>query len=699
MKGLEKRIKKFFSILEEIESLVAVKRALVEIIPIIMIGAFSLMFRSMPIDGYQAFILSWGNGIIDNILKIAYDATFGMLSVYMALSLSYHMTMVKNVVRGESRIGWISASVMGFFIMSGFPGRNLDPLGPKGMFTAIFAVMLATHLFSVIEKKTKIRELMAKGIEIRMGRSLQLVLPTLFVVLVLTIFEYGVVRIFDVDSVYHLIQKANELLFVQITNDTIRGLVFVVISSMLWFFGIHGSDVLDGVVDTVFVPATGQVDTIITRPFWDNFILMGGCGATICLFVAILFFSKKNSTRSLGRMAFVPAVFNINEIFIYGLPIIFNPFLVFPFILVPLVCFITTYVSMRIGLVPPAIHPVGWTTPVLVSGYLATNSFQGMFLQLFNIAIGTAIYVPFVRLYEKYEIENSPKDYNKMLDILRDAENRGARVNFSEDPAFCLTAKALIADLKAAIKRGELILYYQPQIHESGESFGAEALLRWKHNVLGYIYPPMIIELASEAGILEELERWIIKRVLLDAKAFSRTNGLNGKKVSVNVTGQSIQSQTFEEFLLTMAKEYDVKHMNVCIEITEQAAIQMNDFMGQRFARLRQAGYSLAVDDFSMGSTSIKYLTSNNFNIIKLDGYLVKDIVNNSRCYEIISHITALSKSLDVEIIAEYVSNKKIQEKLLEAGCTIYQGWYYAMPAPKEEYISNYGNSDGFMIK
>ena len=148
-----------------------------------------------------------------------------------------------------------------------------------------------------------------------------------------------------------------------------------------------------------------------------------------------------------------------------------------------------------------------------------------------------------------------------------------------------------------------------------------------------------------------------------------------------------------------MAKEYDVKHMNVCIEITEQAAIQMNDFMGQRFARLRQAGYSLAVDDFSMGSTSIKYLTSNNFNIIKLDGYLVKDIVNNSRCYEIISHITALSKSLDVEIIAEYVSNKKIQEKLLEAGCTIYQGWYYAMPAPKEEYISNYGNSDGFMIK
>ena len=83
---------------------------------------------------------------------------------------------------------------------------------------------------------------------------------------------------------------------------------------------------------------------------------------------------------------------------------------------------------------------------------------DGLFLQLFNIVIGTAIYVPFVRLYEKYEIENSPKDYNKMLDILRDAENRGARVNFSEDPAFCLTAKALIADLKAAIKRGELIL-------------------------------------------------------------------------------------------------------------------------------------------------------------------------------------------------------------------------------------------------
>ena len=116
----------------------------------------------------------------------------------------------------------------------------------------------------------------------------------------------------------------------------------------------------------------------------------------------------------------------------------------------------------------------------------------------------------------------------------------------------------------------------------------------------------------------------------------------------------------------------------MCIEITEQAVLQLDDVLNERFHQIREMGYQLAVDDFSMGSTSIQYLTGSYFNLLKLDGSLVKGILDNPRCCEIISSIIQLTNSLEMMVLAEYVSNAAIQEKLLELGCELYQGWYYS---------------------
>lgn len=94
----------------------------------------------------------------------------------------------------------------------------------------------------------------------------------------------------------------------------------------------------------------------------------------------------------------------------------------------------------------------------------------------------------------------------------------------------------------------------------------------------------------------------------------------------------------------------------------------------------------LAVDDFSMGSTSIQYLTGSYFNFVKLDGSLVRGILENPRCCEVISSIVQLTNSLDMMVIAEYVNDAAIQGKLLELGCELYQGSYFSVPVTLAEF-------------
>ncbi|SFQ32318.1 PTS system, lactose/cellobiose family IIC component [Lachnospiraceae bacterium XBB1006] len=694
MRAMQVRIKFWIEKVEQIDVLIAIKRGLIELLPVILTGAFSLILYSIPWEPYQHAILFWGNGILNAMFRGAYEVTFGLLAVYMAISMSYQYTILRGVQGGASRGAWVVTALACFFVLAGVPNHGVEPLSAKGIFTAIVAVVISVRLFEWVAKHIRWRESASDVLDVRMERALRLVVPTVVAISLFVVVNELIINAFDADSMYQLIKEGWGKVFERCPSDMAKSLLFVLISSFFWALGIHGSDILDSVVDQVFVPIREGYGSILTRPFLDNFILMGGCGTSICLLIAILLFAKRKSIRSMGRLAIIPAIFNVNEILVYGLPIIYNPYLLVPFFLIPLFCFGTTYLSMRLGLVPLPSHTMPWTMPVLISGYLVTGSVRGTLLQLFNIAVGTVMYLPFVRLHEKREVESAIRDYKCMVERLQAAEEKGETVCFTEDLTLFLTAKALIADLKKAIKEERLSIFYQPQVNHRGECIGAEALLRWKHASVGYVYPPLIMQLAEEGKFLAELEKGIVRKVIADALEFETVPQVAGRKVSFNITGQSIQNESFEKFLLRVAKHYKIKKLDICLELTEQAAIQMNEALIERFANLKEAGYTLAVDDFSMGSTSIKYLTGNNFSIVKLDGYLVRDIAENERCYEIISHIMALSKSLDAEIVAEYVSDKKVQEKLYEAGCTTYQGWLYAKPMTKEDYIAWSGNKE-----
>ena len=686
---MQKKIGKLFSKIQDWVMVQSIRFSMITLIPILMIGSYFLVVESIPIDGYQNVISTWNDGALLNIFNGIYNTTFGMLSIYTAAMVGYHYGNL--YVRRERNFGYATllVSLGGFFVLSGVPNAALDVFGAKGMFTAIVSACIASRLFIWMFQRINHKTLLTDGADVRLGTAIQTIFPAAITVGIFVVINMMILKAFDVSSVYELIIQTINRMFTYVKGDLWRGLCFVIVSSVLWFFGIHGSNMLEGVSNDILLKATeknmllvsqGKEPTeILTKQFIDFFVLLGGCGATMCLLAALLIFSKRSNTKQLVKFSVFPMMFNVNEIMVFGLPIIYNTTLLIPFLCTPVVCFLIAYISMKTGLVPLITQDVEWTTPIFISGYKATGSLAGSFLQLVNLCVGVAIYAPFVKRYDVEKVKAAKRDYQKLVSKLQESEQTRIPVRLTDDAfPYGWMGKALAADLQLAMEQQELKLYYQPQYHANGKCIGAEALLRWNHAIHGNIYPPLVFQLAEEAGFLETLEEWVVRKAASDIKELQEKYPEQKLKISVNVTGTTIQLKVFERFLKNLARTYPVREMGMCIEITEQAVLQLDDVLNERFRQIREMGYQLAVDDFSMGSTSIQYMTGSYFDLVKLDGSLVKGILDNPRCCEIISSIVQLTNSLEMKVLAEYVSDAAIQKKLLELGCEMYQGWHYS---------------------
>lgn len=252
--------------------------------------------------------------------------------------------------------------------------------------------------------------------------------------------------------------------------------------------------------------AQGLVPThVFSKTFLDTFVFIGGSGCALCMVLALFLAAGKNNNRRLAKLSLPAVVFNINELVLFGFPIIFSADMILPFILTPMVLSVISSFAMWFGLVPVVSRSVEWTVPVLASGYLATGSVSGSLLQAFNLVVGTMIYIPFIRQSERVQDREFLGKIKRLEASMNEDERsvwvRDFRWNTYENQQ---TAKLLASDLEYALSKGALELYYQPQVKRDGTLYGCEALLRWNYMGQGFVYPPLIIALAVQ-GISSEL--------------------------------------------------------------------------------------------------------------------------------------------------------------------------------------------------
>ena len=154
------------------------------------------------------------------------------------------------------------------------------------------------------------------------------------------------------------------------------------------------------------------IPNIISSQFKNFFSTFGGCGSTLSLILAMIFFCKSKRIREIAKISIIPALFGINEPVLFGLPIILNPMMLIPFVMVPLINIIITYILMSIGIVPFCNGlQIPWNTPIILSGLLVTN-WAGALLQIILLILGVILYLPFIKkLDSKYiEEENQLND-------------------------------------------------------------------------------------------------------------------------------------------------------------------------------------------------------------------------------------------------------------------------------------------------
>ena len=689
-------LKRNFENVEDNKILYSIKQGMILAIPAIMTGSTALVILNLPIKAYQEYLSGLFNGEVTNILNFINDSTLGIISLIILLTISYSYGKVLVPI----------VAMCSFLVFSHGNELNsyIEIFKTKWLFTSIIVSMTSSVLFvKLTESFVTSVKFHTEGADADFNMVVSAIVPFIIVVFLFSIFRVIMISLIGSSNFQDIFYNLFSNVFNKMGTNLMSALLFIFLMHFMWFFGIHGSNVLDTVAKNLFENSmaininlvnNNQLPTeIFTKTFFDTMVLLGGCGSLLCLVIAIFLSEKRINVRKLAKIASIPALFNINEMLVFGIPIVFNYIMFVPFVITPIILTITSYVAMSTGIVPCTVSAVEWTSPIFLSGYMSTGSIRGSLLQVFNLCVGVMIYIPFIKMSQNRYTYMFKNNIENLTNLLKRYELTGEQPNLlNHNGKIGSISKMLASDLKFAMKRGEIELFYQPQVNYNGNVVGAEGLLRWKHSIGGFIYPPLVIILAKEEGFLDELGEYIINKACIDLKKSEKLLR-NPVKFSVNISPDQLDDPKLPEQIKNIISSNDINPNMLGIEITEQIALSGSQIIIERINAIHNLGIKLIMDDFGMGHSSLIYLQNNNFDIVKLDGSLVKEILTNKRSSEIIMTIVNLSKNLDFDIVVEYVENIDQRDKLYGLGCEIYQGYYYSKAIPFEEFVE-YANQE-----
>lgn len=390
----------------------AVSTAFNMIMPLIIIGAIFSLVSTLSIGGYQAFLQSSGIG---KILALVGKFTTDLMALYVAFAAGY--AYVRNEGMNNDAIPSGLLSVLAFFIMTPLTEvminevpttvLSFDYLGSKGLFTALLVGLLVGFIYTFVTKKGWVIK-MPDGVPPTVAKSFSALIPG-FVITGIFLVINGIFNALTGATFSEWLYSVLAAPLSALSGSVITFLVLLFICQVFWFFGIHGGQVTIPFMMILFMQAgvenqaafgTGQpMQNIVTVGFL-YFLMLGGAGNTMGLALDMLLFSKSKRYKSLGKLCILPSICNINEPVIFGMPIILNPVMAIPFLLVPQITAIITYFAMNLGLVSlPRIALGAIGTPLILDGWMIAG-LSGIILEVILIALTAIIYYPFFRVQD-----------------------------------------------------------------------------------------------------------------------------------------------------------------------------------------------------------------------------------------------------------------------------------------------------------
>lgn len=388
--------------------LLSIKDGMTDILPVTVTGSVFSLIMSFPVTMWTDFLNASG---LMGILEIGNDMTIGLVSLYAALTISYHGAKY----HGRNGTGVGLTAMICFLMMTDAVQENMIDmtfLGARGLFTAVLTSVFVSMLFPVLDRFSRIST--DSGLPEKLGQSFRSLLPSLVCVIAAAGMHFTVLRLTG-DAIPECIDSMMSRNIASIAGtNAVSYLMVNFLSNLFWFFGIHGGQITSAVTTPIYKQlslanisawqAGKDIPYLVTGDLLHIYVF-GGAGSTLSLAFLMMRYGKSRRLRSLGKISFPMGIFFINEPMIFGLPIMMNPLLFVPFVFIPIVSGILTFVLMGAGILPYMIgFELPWTTPPVLYGLLQ-GSVRLAVWQGILLVLQTVLWFPFFRILDRQEMQ------------------------------------------------------------------------------------------------------------------------------------------------------------------------------------------------------------------------------------------------------------------------------------------------------
>lgn len=430
----------------------AIKDAFIDNMPVVIVGAFCTLFQWVvfhhddPSASVQYLSLANVPGLywLENLTPIVTTVNYGCMNfmavsicvlvamhfaenighpgdkTVVAVAIASIVTLMETAVTASVKASDVVAASNGALMLAaGATGGETVNLSAgtgilqsftdaNGLFVGLFAGILTTLLYVRLIQSGKLSIRLPDSVPPNVAQSFAVLFPVVITILAVSIigFIFNTVVGQNIFGVIAALMKPLQAIMTGLPGY----LAVVFLMQLLWFFGIHGSNVM-GAVTTAFMTKAAVENlqyyqnsgtpygapNIISNTFASTFFGPTGSGITGGLIIAVLLFSRRDDYRAICKLAIPCGIFNINEPIIFGIPMVMNPIFAVPFFLAPIVCVIVGYVLICIGFCPRMVIDAPWTTPVGILGFLGTaGNIWGAVSQILAFATSILVYTPFV---------------------------------------------------------------------------------------------------------------------------------------------------------------------------------------------------------------------------------------------------------------------------------------------------------------
>ena len=395
----------------------AIKNGFTNLMPIIIVGSLCTLLSNVvcnTTEGYVSLANLPGMAWLGSVRPIFDAANYGTMNM-IAIGVCVLVSMELGMTLGQN--DWaipVTALACYISVVDTSNGLSSSVTAAAGLFVALIVSLVATELYCKLVNSGKLSIHMPDSVPSNVAKSFSILLPCAVVIFAISAFGFAFTAITGMmipDAIIKFIQTPLS----GIMTHPLGILVIAFMCSLLWVFGIHGPNTLNGIYEPIFLAAYAENEAayaagmaapnIVCSPFWSTFFSLTGSGITGGLLIAIFLFSKREDFKAIAKLALPCGIFNINEPLIFGIPIVMNPMLMIPFMLSPLASVGIGYILTAIGFCPKLVVNAPWTTPPFLCGFLAGGgSITAGISQIIVILVAAVIYTPFVIALNNQEV-------------------------------------------------------------------------------------------------------------------------------------------------------------------------------------------------------------------------------------------------------------------------------------------------------